>query len=158
MQANDVLLTGLRARSLAIPLEAAKRKELQDDFATRDRGGMHIVLEDDHLAHIFIPEVLPSHRGGLGSATTVNGVIIAGMFDSALGIAGLMHFLGKRAGTCELSMKFMRPAMGDRIDVWSSTIRRGASLAFVEAELYAGGKLCSICTGIVAVSGSQTAA
>jgi acyl-coenzyme A thioesterase PaaI-like protein len=157
MQANDVLLTGLRSRSIAIPLDATQRRALQDEFGQRSRNGMFIELEDDHLAHLYIPEVLESHRGGLGSATTVNGVVIAGMFDSALGISGLMHFLGKRAGTCELSMKFMRPAMGDRIDVWSSTIRRGASLAFVEAELYAGGKLCSICTGIVAVSGSQTA-
>lgn len=157
MQASDPLLAGLRARSIAIPLDAAQRRVLQNGFGQRSPHGMRIELEDDHLAHVWIPQVLDSHTGGLGSANTVNGVVIAGMFDSALGIAGLLHFVGKRAGTCELSMKFMRPVMGDRVDVWSATIRLGSTLAFVEAELYASGKLCSISTGIVAVSGSQTA-
>ncbi|MBS0396614.1 MAG: PaaI family thioesterase, partial [Proteobacteria bacterium] len=98
--------------------------------------------------------VADHHLGGLGTRA-VNGAVIAGLFDVALGLAGTLQFAGQRAGTIELSIKLMRPAFEAPLEVLAVALKRTPHLAFTEAELYADERLCAVASGIVAVASSQ---
>lgn len=93
------------------------------------------------------------HRGGLGTEA-VNGATIAGMFDLVIGLAGYLHTLGRRAGVAQLNVQFLRPVLGDRLEVVGRPTRVGHNLVFASAELRdERGEICARCDGIVAVSG-----
>jgi Ca2+:H+ antiporter len=70
----------------------------------------------------------------------------------SLGVAGVIQFPGQRAGTVELSVKFLRPTRGQSVDAWAVALKRAEGLAFVEGELYAEGRLCAVATGIVSTA------
>ena len=98
----------------------------------------------------------PQHRGGLGTEA-VNGVVIAGVFDLTIGLA---HFctLGRRSGTAQLNIHFIRPVLGDRFEILGRLVRAGRSLVFATADLHdEEGQLCARCDGIVAVVGEPAA-
>ncbi len=156
MPAHDAA-EALRARAQPIPLDAAARAQ----FAARMNGlasmrmmGARLDLEDPQVVRIGLAEVGEQHLGGLGTRA-INGAVIAGLFDLALGVAGTVQFGGQRAGTVELSIKLMRPAFEAPIEVLSVALKRSPHLAFTEAELYAEGRLCAVASGIVAVASSQ---
>lgn len=113
--------------------------------------GASLDLSDEILVRVHLSEVRPQHQGGLGSSA-VNGAVIAGLFDAALGVAGVVQFPGRRAGTVELSVKFLRPTRGRQVDAWAVTLKRAEGLAFMEGELYAEGRLCAVATGIVSTA------
>ena len=147
----------LRARAQPIPLDATTRGE----FAARMNGlasmrmmGARLELADPEVVRIGLAEVGEHHLGGLGTRA-INGAVIAGLFDLALGVAGTVQFGGQRAGTVELSIKLMRPAFEAPIEVLAVALKRSPHLAFTEAELYADGRLCAVASGIVAVASSQ---
>jgi acyl-coenzyme A thioesterase PaaI-like protein len=78
--------------------------------------------------------------------------VIAGLFDAALGVAGVIQFAPRRAGTVELSVKFMRPTRGRSVDAYAIALKRAEGLAFMEGELWSEGKLCAVATGIVSTA------
>ena len=52
----------------------------------------------------------------------MNGAVIAGVFDLTIGLVGHSCAIGRRAGTAQLNIHFVRPVLGDRFDVlgdWS---------------------------------------
>jgi len=154
MDAGDALLAGLRARSQAIPLTLAERRAWIEQFnriPAIGHAGLIVGIDDERLVHVVLPEVADHHLGGL-QVRAVNGAVLAGLFDCALGVAGTLQFAGKRAGTCELSLKFMRGVFDTPIDVFAACAKRTGTLAFVESELYSAGKLCALANGIVAVA------
>jgi acyl-coenzyme A thioesterase PaaI-like protein len=67
-------------------------------------------------------------------------------------VAGVIQFPGRRAGTVELSVKFMRPTRGRSVDAYAITLKRAEGLAFMEGELWSEGKLCAVATGIVSTA------
>ncbi len=94
----------------------------------------------------------PHHRGGLGT-DAVNGAVIAGVFDLAIGLVGHFCNLDRRAGTAQLHIHFLRPVLGERFEVLGRVVRAGRSLVFATADLHdQGGQLCARCDGIVAVA------
>ena len=102
---------------------------------------------------MVIDPVQPFHRGGLGTEA-VNGAVIAGLFDVAIGIVGHFHTGGRRAGTAQLSIHFLRPLKGDRVTVKGRLVRAGTNLVFAAAEaLDSNETVCATAEGIVAVSG-----
>ncbi|HRP87858.1 MAG TPA: hotdog domain-containing protein, partial [Gammaproteobacteria bacterium] len=110
----SVSLEALRARARPIPLDADARCAWAEQFnamPAMSATGAALDLEDPALVRVHLSEVGPHHRGGMGSSA-VNGAVIAGLFDAALGVAGVLQFAGRRAGTVELSVKFMRPTRG----------------------------------------------
>lgn len=154
MDASDAQLAGLRARGQAIPLSVAERRAWVEQFnriPAIPYSGISVSLEDDRLVHVVLAQVADHHLGGL-RLRAVNGAVLAGLFDCALGVAGTLQFAGKRAGTCELSLKFMRGVFDTPIDVFGACAKRTGNLAFVESELYSAGKLCALASGIVAVA------
>ena len=147
----------LRARAQPIPLDAATREQFaarMNALASMRMMGARLDLADPEVIRIGLAEVGEHHLGGLGTRA-INGAVIAGLFDLALGVAGTVQFGGQRAGTVELSIKLMRPAFEAPIEVLSVALKRSPHLAFTEAELYAEGRLCAVASGIVAVASSQ---
>ena len=119
--------------------------------------GVHVDLSAPDVVRLYIDPIQPHHRGGLGT-DAVNGSVIAGVFDLAIGLVGHLCTLGRRAGTAQLNIHFLRPVLGDRFEVLGRLVRAGRSLVFAAAELHdEQGKLCARCDGMVAVVGERAA-
>src|SRR5512147_2119925 len=115
--------------------------------------GATLDLSIPGLVRATIDPLMPFHRGGLGTEA-VNGAVIAGMFDLVIGLAGYLYTRGQRAGVAQLSMQFLRPVEGERLQVTGWPTRVGLSLVFAAAELRdQTGRVCAVCDGMVAVSG-----
>lgn len=145
----------LAARGLTIPLDEPARRKWQDGFNAHP--GMQYIgctldLADQRVVRVHLPRVESHHLGGLGS-DAVNGAVLAGFFDIALGVAGVLQFPGQRAGTVDLSIKFMRPTLGDSVTAYAVALKRAENIAFVESELYSGNRLCAIASGMVSKTG-----
>jgi len=144
----------LAARALPIPLSADERRRWQDQFNTipgMKYLGCTLDIGDDRVVAVHLPEVEAHHQGGLGT-DAVNGAVLAGFFDCALGVAGVLQFPGRRAGTVELSIKFMRPTRGDSLTAYAVALKRTENLCFVESELYCRNRLCAVATGMVSTA------
>lgn len=147
-------LEALRARGRPIPMDATARQVWAGQFNAlpgMSMMGATLDLSDPVVVRVHLSVVRPHHQGGMGSAA-VNGAVIAGLFDAALGVAGVIQFPGRRAGTVELSVKFMRPTRGGSVDACAVTLKRAEDLAFMEGELWSAGKLCAVATGIVSTA------
>ncbi len=92
------------------------------------------------------------HRDDLGT-DAVNGAVLAGFFDCAPRVAGRLQFPDQRAGTVELSIKFIRPTRGDSLTAQAGARKRADNLAFVESGLYCANRLCAVATGMVSTAG-----
>lgn len=157
MSKNGRQLEGLRARAIAVPLPEPQRIEWARQFnliPAVQRFEISIDLSDPALVRVTLPKIEDYHLGGL-RVRAVNGAVLSGLFDCALGVAGTLQFSGKRSGTCELSMKFMRAAFDAPLEVFSGCVKHTDTLAFVEAELYSADRLCALATGMVAVAGDR---
>ena len=147
-------LKAFRDQGLDIPLDAAARTAWVDKFNKLPgiaRFGVRVELDDTKLVKASLRSIEEHHRGGLGTSA-VNGAVIAGLFDCALGVAGTLHFLGRRAGTCELSLKFMHAVFGPEVEAYAIATKVSQAIAFVESRLYSGGRISAVATGIVAVA------
>lgn len=157
MQLSDAQLTGLRQRAQGIPLGAAERALWAEQFnqlpAVR-RFETAIDLSDAAIVRVTLATIHEHHLGGL-RLRAVNGAVLAGLFDCALGVAGTLQFRDRRAGTCELSMKFMRAVFDSPIEVFAACVKRTDTLAFAESALFANGRLCATATGMVAVAADR---
>ena len=116
--------------------------------------GCRLDLSDGRVIAVHLPKVEPHHQGGLGT-DAVNGAVLAGFFDVALGVAGVLQFPGRQSGTVELSIKFMRPTVGDSLIAYAVALKRSENLAFVESELYSANRLCAVATGMVSTTTSS---
>lgn len=150
-------LDGLRARAIEIPLSMEHRDTWArrfNNFTGMQRIGASVNLSDSRIVQVTLPTVEEHHRGGLGTSA-VNGAVIAGLFDCALGVAGVLQFPDQRTGTVELSIKLLRPVVGEALDFYAVAIKASKSIAFSECELFSGGRLCALATGMVAVASDK---
>lgn len=149
---EEIAERALAARGLPIPLDEAKRRRWQDEFNAHQGMqyiGCRLDLADPRVVRVHLPRIQPHHLGGLGT-DAVNGALLAGFFDIALGVAGVLQYPGQRAGTVDLSIKFMRPTLGSSVTAYAVALKRAENIAFVESELYSGSRLCAIASGMVA--------
>ena len=103
-----------------------------------------------------IDPVMPYHRGGMGT-DAVNGAVLAGLFDLAIGTVGWLSRPDARSATVSLSMLFFRPTRGERIWVEGRLLRGGLNLTFAAAEMFdERGEATARCEGTVAVSHGRT--
>ena len=150
-------VAALGARGLEIPLDETGRRSWADTFNQLDAMrylGVQLHLADPRVVRVSLPRAEDHHRGGLGT-TAVNGAVIAGMFDAALGVAGTLHFQGQRTGTVELSLKFLRAVPDGPVNVHAVTLKKAPSVAFMEAQLFSRGRLCATGTGMLAVASAR---
>lgn len=143
--------------AMAIPLDHDDRLLWQNNFngwPVMRHLGTHLDLTHSRMARLTLDHLQPFHLGGAGNASTgggqaINGAILAGMFDAALGVAGVLQLLGRRAATVDLSIKMFRPLMGSA-HAFGWAVRRGGSVVFTEAILLnEHGVRCAQATGIV---------
>ena len=66
---------------------------------------------------------------------------------------------GRRVGTAQLNVHFIRPVHGDHFEVIGSVVRAGASMVFARAELRdQKEQVCATGSGIVSVSTEKATA
>jgi acyl-coenzyme A thioesterase PaaI-like protein len=140
-----------------IPFDPEQRRTMADNWSAHP-GMRHMSARADFtdpaLVKVVIDPLEPHHRGGLGTAA-VNGAVLAGMFDVAIGMVGHFQMIGRRAGTAQLNMHFVRPLTGDRVEVVAWLVRAGRNLVFAAAEARdEQGTVCARGDGIVAASGA----
>ena len=137
-------------------LSNAERIEFErrwNDHPGMKHMGCRVDLGTPGQVRCIVDPIKPEHRGGLGTEA-VNGAVIAGVFDLAVGLCGYVHTRGRRAGVAQISVQFLRPVHGDRFETIGRTVRVGTNLVFSSAELIdERGVVCARCDGIVAVAG-----
>ena len=74
--------------------------------------GMRVAFQPDRVV-VELPEVRPEHLGGLGTSA-VNGMVLAGLFDLAVGSTVVLVDPRRRSATVQLSMSFERAVFGAR--------------------------------------------
>src|SRR4051812_29218513 len=79
--------------------------------------------------HVRVDPILPTHRGGLGSAA-VNGGVLAATFDFVIGITAALVDPTKKSATMQLNMTFERPVTGDWFAAEAWIDRAGSSTLF----------------------------
>jgi uncharacterized protein (TIGR00369 family) len=105
----------------------------------------------DRVRAVLDP-VHPYHRGGMGT-DAVNGAVLAGLFDLAIGTVGWLTRPDTRSATVSLAMTFLKPTRGDRVSVEGRLLRAGTNLTFAAAEIFDGaGEVTARCDGTVAVA------
>jgi uncharacterized protein (TIGR00369 family) len=105
----------------------------------------------DRVSAVIEP-VQDYHRGGMGT-DAVNGVILAGLFDLAIGTVGWLTRPDTRSATVTLAMTFLKPTRGDRVTVEARLLRAGTNLTFASAEIFDGNdQVTARCDGTVAVA------
>lgn len=111
-------------------------------------------LEFDRIDRVraVLEPVQPYHRGGIGT-DAVNGVVLAGLFDLAIGTVGWLTRPDTRSATVSLGMTFLRPTRGNRVVVEARLLRAGTNLTFASAEIFdEAGQVTARCDGTVAVA------
>lgn len=146
----DSAVEFLAARGLAFPLQATACERFAERFnalPAMAHMGAQLDLSTPPLVQVHLPRIEDHHRGGMGTEA-VNGAVLSGLADCALGVAGVLQFNGESAGTVDMSIKFLRPALGDSLVACAVALKRSDRLVFAEAEIYASGKLCALATGV----------
>ena len=114
--------------------------------------GARLDFERVDRVRAVIDPVLDIHRGGLGTEA-VNGVVLAGLFDLAIGTVGWLVRPDARSATVNLAMSFFRPTRGERVVAEARLIRSGINLIFAASEIFDGeGKVTARCDGTCAIA------
>ncbi len=120
-----------------------------------ERLGARLQFERVDRVRAVIDPVQSYHRGGIGT-DAVNGAVLAGLFDLAIGTVGWLSRPDTRSATVSLAMTFLRPTRGDRVVVEARLLRAGTNLMFAAAEISdEQGEVTARCDGTVAVARSQ---
>jgi uncharacterized protein (TIGR00369 family) len=115
--------------------------------------GVRVSFPEGRKVVVTIPEVRPEHRGGLGTASAINGAIIAALFDLALGCTPALLDPTKRCATLQLSMSFQRPLTGDAVRAEAEIDSYGKNTLFASARvLDAQDTVCARAQGVVRLS------
>ena len=114
--------------------------------------GVRLAFTRVDRVRAVIDPVMPYHRGGMGT-DAVNGAVLAGLFDLAIGTVGWLTRPETRSATVSLAMTFLRPTRGDRVAVEARLLRGGTNLIFAAAEIFDGeNQVTARCDGTCAVA------
>jgi acyl-CoA thioesterase len=119
------------------------RKRWFDEFPLHRALGLSLVSAEAGRAVIEL-KTSSFTLGGVGGS--VHGGILACIVDVAM-LAALSGTFGPHdqpAGTADLNITYMRPALGERITATASVLKKGRQLAVVEVEITDdNGRLCA---------------
>lgn len=123
-----------------------------NDLPVMRHLGAQVDLDDEVNVRVLVPRFEPYHLGGMGGAT-MNGGVIAAMFDCALGVAGWVQNPDRTSGTIQLDIQLMRAVSEPRVACYARATRATRTAVFVEAVLFDGrNRACAQASGIVAVA------
>lgn len=138
-----------------IPLSTQERRDFEkrwNESEAMQHLGARIELGEDDIIRATIEPLVKHHRGGLGT-DAVNGVIMSGLFDLVIGVVGVFNASGKRAGTAQLSMSFIKPVLGNKVTAESWLVKGGGNVIFASGHIKdENGKICARCDGLIGVS------
>ena len=138
----------------AIPFGPAERAAMAETWNAHPgmrHMGARTDFSDPNLVRVLISPLQSHHRGGLGTQA-VNGAVIAGLCDVAVGIVGHFQNPDRRVGTAQISVQFLRPVLGESVTAVARLVKAGTNLVFASAEVVdEKGLVCARCDGIVAV-------
>lgn len=139
-------------------LPAALRAELAAKWNRHPgiaRLGVRLTIASRTELRAVVDPVEVHHRGGMGTPA-VNGPTMAAVFDLVTGLTGYLQAMESRAGVAHLSVRFMRPVLGNRFEVIGRPQRTGRSLVFVGCELLdERGVVCATAEGLVSISQAE---
>lgn len=116
------------------------------------RLGARLEFERVDRVRAVLEPVQPYHRGGMGT-DAVNGAVLAGLFDLAIGTVGWLTRPEGRSATVSLAMTFVRPTRGNSVVTEARLLRGGTNLTFASAEIFdEAGQVTARCDGTVAVA------
>jgi len=109
--------------------------------------GLKVSFSADRV-FVHLDEVKPEQRGGLGT-DAVNGAVLAGIFDLAIGCTPALLDPSRKSATAQLSISFMRPVRGNRLRAEAWVDSAGKRTVFSTAIIYdEAGEACSRCQGM----------
>jgi len=134
------------------PEQLLRTAELFNESGALRAFGVRISFPTVANVLLTVDPVLPQHRGGLGT-DAVNGGVLAGLFDLAIGCTALLIDPTRRSATMQLSMSFERPVRGDRFTVEAEITSAGSKTLYSAARvLDEKGAVCARCQGLTRVS------
>ena len=135
------------------PADRAALSERWSQLPAMQHLGARADFTGPAAVRVIISPLQPYHRGGMGTGA-VNGAVIAGLCDAAIGMVGHLHAGPRRLGTVQLGIHFLRPLEGDSVTAIGRLIRAGTTLIFAGADVEdADGQICARGEGIVALLG-----
>lgn len=79
-------------------------------------------------------DVQPHHRGG-GGTSAVNGAVISALVDAAAGAAVASRNWPPHHVTIDLSVSYLQPMAGNRIEAVARIVSGGRRIVFVDVEV-----------------------
>lgn len=111
--------------------------------------GAVIEIQESGIASVSIENIQDIHTGGFQS-TAINGMVLMGLLDSAICAAALSYFDGARCATVEISVKFLKPVIGENIKALGEVISRSSDIYFCKSSIVdPTGRIRALATGIV---------
>jgi acyl-coenzyme A thioesterase PaaI-like protein len=123
-----------KSRDLAV---SGKWKDLEALFNRSPQLkhiGARIDLSNPENPVAIIDEVQDYHSGGIGS-DAVNGGVIAGLADLALGLLGLLHYKEGMTATAQLTVHYLKPFRTKSISATAITQQVVGNRIFGTVEL-----------------------
>lgn len=136
------------------PQQLAQYAEVFNQSEAIRPWGLKISFSGERV-FVRLDEVRADQRGGLGT-DAVNGAVLSGIFDLAIGCTPALLDPSRRSATSQLSISFMKPVRGNalRAEAWIESV--GNRTVFAAAVIYdEAGQACARCHGM-AQMGSGT--
>lgn len=101
------------------------------------------------MAYVSIEKIQAIHTGGFQS-TAINGMVLMGLLDSAICAATLSHLAGTHCATLEISVKFIKPVIGNNIKAVGEVMSHSRDIYFCKSSIIdATGRIRALATGVV---------
>jgi uncharacterized protein (TIGR00369 family) len=124
-------------------------EEMINAMAIFKELGAVIKIEDTGNAKVTIAQTRDVHTGGFQS-TAVNGMVLLGLLDAAMCCAALSHLESAHCATVEMSVKFMKPVLGNDVTSVGTVISKSKDLFYCQASISDNlGHIKTLATGIV---------
>ena len=139
-----------KSRDLAV---SGKWKEIEQIFNRSGQlkhMGARVDLTQPESPVAVIDEVADIHKGGFGS-DAVQGGIIAGLAELALGLLGLMHYKDGMTATAQITVHYLKPFRTKSITARAFTQKVVGNRIFGTVELMNDrNEICAIVYGALA--------
>jgi uncharacterized protein (TIGR00369 family) len=132
----------------------AARKQWFDTFPLHKSLGLELIEARPGYARCLL-RTSAFTLGGVGGS--VHGGILAALVDIVMlaALGGVFEAGEQPAGTADLAITYLRPALGAEITAEATVLKKGRQLVVVEVEISDGaGKLCAKGRTLYAVRGA----
>lgn len=109
-------------------------EERVNNLAIAKHLGAKVEVQADGSVHARIDEIQPHHLGGQ-EANAINGVVLMGLLDAAMGAAAIVRLRGERQATIELSAKIMRAVPARAVTAIGSVLSASRDVVFCQAVI-----------------------